>query len=116
MPNNPFITKWFVTFCAVLITERILPGIEVENVLTLIVTALILGILNAVLRPVLLIVTLPITVMTLGLFALVINGIILALTSVLIPGFYVAGFWSAVFGALLISLASAIINNLMRQP
>jgi len=116
MRRNPFLTKWFVTFCAVLLTERILPGITADNIVTLIVTALLLGILNAILRPVLLIVTLPITVMTFGLFALVVNGIVLALTSVLIPGFVVAGFWSAVLGALLISLASAIINNLMKNP
>lgn len=116
MHRNPFLTKWFVTFCAVLLTERILPGIAAEGIITLIVTALLLGILNAILRPILLVITLPITIMTFGLFALVINGIVLALTSVLLPGFVVAGFWSAVFGALLISIASAIINNLMKHP
>ncbi|MCF7803576.1 MAG: phage holin family protein [Candidatus Marinimicrobia bacterium] len=116
MRRNPFLTRWFVTFCAVLLTERILPGIHAEGVLTLIVTALLLGILNAVLRPVLLVITLPITIMTFGLFALVVNGIVLALTSVLIPGFFVAGFWSAVFGALLISIAGALINQLMKNP
>ena len=113
--RNPFITRWFVTFAAELITERILPGIAADGIITLLATALVLGILNAVLRPVLMIITLPLTVMTFGLFALVINGIVLALTAVLIPGFYVAGFWSAVFGAILISLAGTIINALMKS-
>jgi len=110
-----FLMRWFVTFCAVLIAERILPGIMADSVGTLIVAALILGILNAILRPILMIITLPITILTLGLFALVINGVVLALTSVLIPGFVVAGFWWAVFGALLISIASSIISKLMAQ-
>lgn len=112
---NKFLTKWFVTFCAVLITERILPGIYATGIGTLLVTALILGIFNAIIRPVLLIVTLPITILTFGLFALVVNGIVLALTSALIPGFVVAGFWSAVFGALIISIFSAIINRLVSR-
>lgn len=110
---NPFLTRWFVTFLAVLLTERILPGISATGVGTLIVTALILGILNAILRPILLIITLPITILTFGLFALVINGIVLALTSVLIPGFIVYGFWSAVFGAIIISIVSAILNSMI---
>ncbi len=108
-----FLTRWFVTFCAVLVTERILPGIFADSLGTLIVTALILGILNAILRPILLIITLPITIITFGLFALVINGIVLALTSVLIPGFVVFGFWSAVLGAIIISLVSAILNSMI---
>jgi len=115
MKQNTFFTRWFVTFAAVLITERILPGIVADGLLTLIATALVLGILNAILRPILIIITLPITVMTFGLFALVINGVVLALTSVLIPGFYVAGFWSAVFGAILISLAGTLINALIKS-
>ena len=111
---NKFLTKWAVTFFAVLITERILPGIEADSVGTLLIAALLLGILNAVLRPLLLIITLPITILTFGIFALVINGIVLALTSVLVPGFMVYGFWAAVLGALIISVFSAIINAMVQ--
>jgi len=111
---NKFLTKWAVTFFAVLITERILPGIHADSVMTLLIAALLLGILNAILRPVLLVITLPITVLTFGIFALVINGIVLALVSVLIPGFVVYGFWSAVFGALIISVFSSVINGLVK--
>lgn len=110
---NGFLTKWFVTFCAVLITERLLPGIYASGLGTLIVAALILGIFNAILRPVLLIITLPITILTFGLFALIINGLVLAITSALIPGFVVTGFWAAVWGALIISIFSAIINRMV---
>ncbi len=108
-----FITKWFIIFCAVLIAERILPGIYAESLGTLIITALILGVLNAIVRPVLLIITLPITIFTLGLFALVINAIVLALTSVLVPGFVVTGFWAALLGAVIISIVGAAINKMM---
>ncbi len=111
---NRFLTKWAVTFFAVLIAERILPGITANSVMTLVIAALFLGILNAILRPVLLIITLPITILTFGIFALIVNGIVLALVSVLIPGFVVHGFWWAVLGALIISIFSSIINSIVK--
>ena len=113
MQRKSFLTQWFVTFCAVLLTAEILPGIHATGLIALLAAALLLGIFNAILRPVLLIITLPITILTFGLFALVVNGVVLALTSVLIPGFMVSGFWSAVFGALIISIFSSVINHLL---
>jgi putative membrane protein len=87
------------------LAAEIIPGIEVANLATLLAAALLLGIVNAVIRPILVILTLPITVLTLGLFLLVINAAMLGLVALILPGFNIAGFWSALFGALVISIA-----------
>jgi putative membrane protein len=88
------------------LAAEIIPGIEVANLGTLLAAALLLGVVNAVIRPVLVMLTLPITLLTLGLFLLVINAAMLALVALMLPGFDIAGFWSALFGALIISIAS----------
>ena len=72
--------------------------------------ALVLGLVNAIVRPVLLLLTLPITVITLGLFLLVLNGAMLGLAALLVPGFVIEGFWTALFGAILISLTGMVAN------
>ncbi|BAU47962.1 membrane protein [Sulfurifustis variabilis] len=86
------------------LAEAVLPGIDVANVGTLIAAAFLLGIVNAVVRPVLVVLTLPITVITLGIFLLVINAAMLGLVALVLPGFHIAGFWSALFGALIVSV------------
>lgn len=82
----------------------LVPGIEVRGVWTLLGAALLLGIVNAVVRPLLVLLTLPVTVLTLGLFLLVVNAAMLALVAWVFDGFTVAGFWPAVFGALVVSV------------
>lgn len=102
------------------LAEQIVPGIDVTNVGTLIAAAFLLGIANAVVRPVLVLLTLPITVVTLGLFLLVVNAAMLALVAWILPGFYITGFWAALFGALIVGitgwLASWFIDPRGRNP
>ncbi len=78
--------------------------------MSLFFAALVLGIVNAIVRPVLLLLTLPITVVTLGLFLLVLNGAMLGLAALLVPGFVIQGFWTALFGALIVSLTGMVAN------
>lgn len=105
-----FLVRLILTALALWLTSGIVPGIRVDGALPLFAAALVLGLLNAFVRPVLLILTLPITLVTLGLFLFVINGLLLWLTASFVSGFHVAGFWSAVFGALLLGFISFLLN------
>jgi putative membrane protein len=88
------------------LAAEIIPGIAFDDGWTLLAAALVLGIVNAVIRPVIVILTLPISILTLGFFLLVINAAMLGLVAWLLDGFQVAGFWSALFGALMVRLVS----------
>jgi len=99
---------------AVLIISYLFPKIiRVDGFLAALVAAFLLGIVNSIIKPILVLLTLPITVLTLGLFLLVINGLMLWLVSALVKGFYVNGFWGAVFGSILISLVSWILTRFL---
>lgn len=98
--------RWLVSAGGVLLISWIFDGIHVDGVGWAFVAALFLGVFNALIRPVLLVLTLPITVLTLGFFALVINGLMLWLTGKLLAGFHVDGFWTALGGSLVMSLLS----------
>jgi len=108
-----FLVRWLVCALALYLTAGILSGIELNGVMSVLGGALAIGIVNALLRPVLLLLTLPLTVVTLGFFALVVNAMLLWLASGLVPGFHVAGFWSAFFGSLLLSFFTFLINVLI---
>jgi putative membrane protein len=88
----------------------VVPGIEVRSAVGALGAGLVLGVINAVVRPILLLLTLPVTLLTLGLFLFLLNGFCLWLTAWLVKGFEVQGFWAAVFGALLVSLVSGILT------
>lgn len=105
-----FLVHWFVIAVALGLTAWLLPGVRVDSAGALVVAALVLGFLNAVLKPVLLLLTLPITVLTLGLFYLVLNAILFALAATLVPGFHVGGFGSAFFGAIFMGMISLILS------
>jgi len=105
-----FLLRWFLNAFALWITSSLLSGIQVTGMKPLLIAALVLGVLNAVLRPILLILTIPFLLLSLGLFVFVLNGFLLLLTSSLVSGFYVSGFWSAFFGALLLSFVSFVLN------
>lgn len=109
--NRNFLIHWLVLAVALALTAYILPGVHVASVGSLLVAALVLGFVNAVLKPLLVLLTLPLTVMTLGIFYLVLNGILFALGSVLVPGFSVDGIGWAMLGAILMSLISAFIGR-----
>ena len=97
-----------------LLIAEFMPGIEVDTFSTALIAAVILGLLNAIVRPVLLILTLPVTILTLGLFALVINAGLFLFAASFIEGFTVEGFWYALFGSLLMSVVSTIGNGWMK--
>jgi len=100
---------------AVIISSYVLPGVHVESFMTAVVVGVILGIANAILKPILLLLTLPITILTLGLFTLVINGIIVLAVSQLVPGFYVNGLgWGIVF-SIVMSIVSSFFNWISRE-
>ncbi len=110
-----FVIRWVATALAIGVAAQVLPGIQVDGLWAASVAALLLGLVNVTLRPILLLLTLPLTVVTLGLFALVVNGAMLALVASVVKGVHVAGFGSAVLGAILISLVGSLLTWLL-QP
>lgn len=105
------LTRWLVIVVAILISSAILPGIRVDSLSTAIIAAAILGILNVFLRPVLIILTLPLTIVTLGIFAFVLNALMLLLVGYLVAGLEIDSFAWAFLGALIISVVSWIANR-----
>jgi putative membrane protein len=104
--NMSWILKLFLRTMAVAITAYLVPGVVVVDWVAAVVAAVVLGILNSILRPILLVLTIPINVMTLGLFTLVINTVVVLLAAELVPGFGVASFWTA----LLFSIVLSVVN------
>lgn len=106
-----FLQRWVINTAAVLVAVYVVPGLNYEKPLDLFVAALVLGILNTFLRPVMMLLALPLVILTLGLFMLVINGVLLYFVSYLLrPHFYVNDFKSAVLGAVVISFVSLALN------
>jgi putative membrane protein len=106
-----FLIRVVVNAVAIWLATQIVPGITARSTTTVVAAALVLGLINALVRPVLLILTLPLTLVTLGLFLFVLNAVCLWLTSVVVPGFEVRGFWSAFGGALIVSALSWVVNG-----
>ena len=109
------IRRFFVTFFGLLVVLQISPGIHSASLLSSLTAALVLSLINLTLKPLLLLLTLPVNLLSLGLFTLVINGSCLALAAWLVDGFDVAGFGSAVLGALLLSLVTLVVNALLKK-
>lgn len=101
------------TALALLLVDYIIPGVVIANFPAAIFAGIIIGIVNAVIRPILFLLSLPITILTLGFFALVVNGICLWLASLLTPGFTVYGFWGFILGPIVLSFVSTMINNFL---
>jgi putative membrane protein len=108
-----FIIKVLVTAVAAYIAARLLPGVTIADVKTTLIVALVLALLNAILRPVLVALTIPITVLTLGLFLLIINAIIVKLADWLIDGFTVNGWITAIIFSLVVTIVSFVLNLLI---
>ena len=108
-----FLLRWFVTVVGVLVASAIVPGITYDGLPDLMVAGLLLGFLNAVVKPILMILSLPFLILTLGLFTLVINAILLYWVGRLMPGFRVDSFWSAFLGGLVVSIASMFLNAMI---
>jgi putative membrane protein len=110
-----FLVQLAISTLAVIITSLILPGVHIDNALTGILVAGVLSVLNSILKPLLVILTIPITVFTFGLFLLVINAGMILLASKLVPGFHVAGFWTALFFSIILSLVTSIFNAMNKK-
>ena len=104
---------WLINALALIAVAYLMPGVAVASFWSALVAALILGLVNAFIRPVLVILTLPVTVITLGLFILVINGLLFWFVGSFIEGFTVQGFWSGFFGAILFSIVSWALSALV---
>ena len=111
---SAFVIRWLVTTIAVLVAAHLVPGIGYDGWGALLGASLLLGIINAFVRPILLLLSLPFIIITMGLFIFVINALLLLLVSKIVPAFQVAGFWSAFFGAIIISLVSWILSSFFR--
>ena len=109
-----FVLRWIGITIAVFVAERILPGIRCDGWGALLGASLLLGIINAFVRPVLLLLSLPFIIVTMGLFIFVVSALLLMLVSAVIPSFHVDGFWNAFFGAILISLVNWALSSFFR--
>ncbi|MGH7278352.1 MAG: phage holin family protein [Candidatus Rokuibacteriota bacterium] len=105
-----FLLRAVINAVTIYLAAYLVPGLAVAGVLPALVAGVVLGLINAVVRPVLVVLTFPLTLLTLGLFLFVLNAFCLWLTSVLVPGFYVGGFGAAFLGALVVSLVSWILT------
>jgi putative membrane protein len=105
-----FLIKWFVNIIALLIVIHIIAGVSIDSLQTVLVTALILGLLNTFIRPFILIMTLPITILTFGIFTFFINGFLFYIAAKFVNGFTVTSFWNAFWAALLFSAVSSLLN------
>ena len=112
---NGIIVRWLTLTISIIITAYLVEGIQVGGFWSAFFAAAVLGILNAFFRPVVLVLTLPINILTMGLFTFVINALLLKMASGVISGFNVEGFWAAVFGSLLISVVSWLINSFISE-
>lgn len=104
---------WFLSSAGLLIVAFLFEGIEVTGLSAAMLAPIVIGLINATIGLVLKIITLPLTFLTLGIFWLIINALMLQLAAAMVPGFYVAGFFSAFFGAIVLSLVNALLRSLV---
>jgi len=111
---TPFFVRAAIAALGLWVATLLVGGLVIADPLSLVLAALLLGVCNAVVKPILVVLTLPATVLTLGLFLLVINGVVLALVAWILPGFSIATFGSAILGALIVSLISLVASAAIR--
>lgn len=107
--------RWVINASALIIIANLVSGVEINGWYAAFITALVLGLVNAVIRPLVIFFTLPVNVLTLGLFTFVINGLLFWFVSSIVQGFFVAGFWPAFWGALLMSITSGVVSMLLSR-
>jgi len=108
------IAHWLLSALSLVIVAHLIPGFEVNGIAAALIASIVIGLVNATVGFVLKILTLPLTLLTFGLFLFVINALMLELAAILVPGFAVRGFFSAFFGAILLSLVSTLLRYLLR--
>lgn len=110
-----FLGRVLINALAALVVAYLLPGVTLDNVMSALLLALVLALLNAVVKPLLIFLTLPFTIITLGLFLIVINAVIILLADELVPGFSVAGFWWALLFSIILSLVVSLLESMVRN-
>ena len=105
------ILTWLLAACALLLVAYVYPGVEVRSFSSALIAAAVIGLFNMLLRPVLVVLTLPVTVVTLGLFLFVINALLFWAAASVLDGFYVAGFWAAMLGSVIYSVLMLAVNT-----
>jgi putative membrane protein len=110
-----FIITWILTAISLLITAHFVPGIKIDTVTDAAIGAIVLGLVNAIVRPILVLLTLPFTILTLGLFLFVVNALSFYLVAYLTPGFHIASFWAALLGSIVLSIVSSLLGIVFRQ-
>lgn len=109
------IFRWLINAGTLILLASYLPGVEVSGWYAALITALVLGLVNALIKPVLVILTLPVNILTLGLFTFVINALLFWFVATVVKGFEVAGFWPAFWGAIVLSCVSWIVSGLLKK-
>ncbi len=109
--TSSFLRRWFVTTLGVLLAASVIDGMRADTLVSLLAASLLLGVLNAFLRPILMILALPLLLVTLGLFTFVINALLLYLVGNVVKGFHVYSFWAALKGSVLISIVSLVASS-----
>jgi putative membrane protein len=104
---------WLISALSLMIVAYLFPGIQLQGLGAALIAPIVIGLINATIGLILKIITFPLTILTLGIFWLVINALMLQLAAALVPGFYVAGFLSAFFGAIVLSIVSTILHSLV---
>jgi putative membrane protein len=105
--------NWLITTAAILVAAYFLPGVAIRSLGAALITALVLGLINAIIRPILVVLTFPITILTLGLFIFVLNAVLVLVTSAIVPGFEVRGFWWALLFSLVFSVVSFVLHRIV---
>ncbi|MDP2257119.1 MAG: phage holin family protein [Polaromonas sp.] len=108
---TPFLVHWGITALSLWVASHIFDGLKFDNASSLIISALLLGFANAIIKPLLIVLTLPLTLLTFGLFLLVINALMILLVAWLVKGFKVSSFWTAFFASIFIALLSLVIGS-----
>jgi putative membrane protein len=109
------ILKWLLAACALLLVAYLYPGVQIQSFTSALIAAAVIGLFNTLLRPILVVLTLPVTVVTLGLFLFVINALMFWAASGVLGGFFVAGFWAALLGSLIYSALMLVVDAALKS-
>lgn len=108
------IANWFLNALALYVVASIIPGVKIDSFTAALIASVVIGFLNAVVKPILLLLTLPVTIVTLGLFVFVVNALLLLVAGSITPGFHVDGFMTAIIGSILLTVVTMIFNALVK--
>jgi putative membrane protein len=111
-----YLSQWIVSSLSVMIMAQIVPGISVQNFVSALIAALVIGFINMIVYPVMVILTIPLTIVTFGLFLFVVNGLALKISAAMTPGFTIQGFMPAVWGSIILSIIGWLIRFVFSTP